>query len=87
MGSKWKTTTLLLLLDSPLKKNLSLQTKRIIEGKIEGRTEATGRRRRIPKQLLDELKETRGCRQFKEAAQDRTMWRTRFALEKALDLS
>jgi hypothetical protein len=34
--------------------------KHVIEGKIEGRTEVKGRRRRRRKQLLDNLKETRG---------------------------
>jgi len=32
----------------------------VIEGKLEGRIEVTGRRRRRRKQLLDDLKETRG---------------------------
>jgi hypothetical protein len=31
----------------------------VIEGKIEGRIEATGRRGRVRKQLLDEFKERR----------------------------
>jgi len=34
--------------------------KRVIEGKIEGRVEVTGRRGRRRKQLLDEFKEKRG---------------------------
>jgi hypothetical protein len=34
--------------------------KRVIEGKIEGRIEVTGRRGRRRKQLLDDLNETRG---------------------------
>jgi hypothetical protein len=33
--------------------------KQVIEGKIEGRMELTGRRRRRRKQILDKLKETR----------------------------
>jgi len=33
--------------------------KHIIEGKVEGRVEVTGRRGRRRKQLLDSLKETR----------------------------
>ena len=37
-----------------------------------------GRRGRRPKQLLDKLKETRGCRNFKEEAPDRTVRGTRF---------
>jgi hypothetical protein len=50
--------------------------KHIIEGKIEGRIEVTGRRGRI-KQILHDLKETRGYRNLKEEALDRTLWRTR----------
>jgi hypothetical protein len=34
--------------------------KHVIEGKIEGRIEVTGRRRRRRKQLLDAVKEKRG---------------------------
>jgi hypothetical protein len=34
--------------------------KNVIEGKIEGRIEMTGRRGRRRKQLLDDLKEKRG---------------------------
>ena len=34
--------------------------KHVIEGKIEGRIEVMGRRRRRRKQTLDDLKETRG---------------------------
>ena len=33
---------------------------RVTEGRVEGRTEVTGRRRTRRKQLLDVLKETRG---------------------------
>jgi hypothetical protein len=44
--------------------------KHVIEGKIE----MTGRRR---KQLLNDLREKRGHGKFKEAALDRTVWRTR----------
>jgi hypothetical protein len=35
--------------------------KHVIEGKIEGRIEVKGRRRRRSKQLLENLQETRGC--------------------------
>jgi hypothetical protein len=52
--------------------------KHVIEGKLEGRIEVTGRRGRRRKQLLDNLKETRRCWKLKEEALDRTMWRTRF---------
>jgi hypothetical protein len=50
--------------------------KHVIEGKIEGRSDGTRRRRR--KQLLDDLKEKRDCWKLKEEALDRTLWRTRF---------
>ena len=38
----------------------------------------TGRRGRRTKQLLDDLKEARGCWKLKEEASRRTVWRTRF---------
>ena len=44
-----------------------------------------GRRGRRRKQLLDDLKETRGYRKFKEEALDHTLRRTRFG--RAMDLS
>jgi hypothetical protein len=47
----------------------------VIEGKLEGRREMTGRRR---KQLLDDLKENRRYWKLKEEALDHTLWRTRF---------
>jgi hypothetical protein len=50
----------------------------VIEGKLEGRREMTGRRGRRRKQLLDDLKEKRGYWKLKEEALDRTVWRTRF---------
>ena len=46
----------------------------VIEGKIKGGTEVTGRRGRKRRKLLDELKERRGYSQLKEEALDRTMW-------------
>jgi hypothetical protein len=46
----------------------------VIERKLEGRIEITGRRGRRRKQLLDDLKEKR--RYWK--ALDRTLWGTRF---------
>jgi hypothetical protein len=48
--------------------------KHMIEGKLEGRIEMTGRRGRSRKELLDDLKE----KKLKEKALDRTQWRTRF---------
>jgi hypothetical protein len=50
----------------------------VIEGKLEERTEMTGRRGRRRKQLLDDLKEKRRYCKLKEEALDRTQWRTRF---------
>jgi hypothetical protein len=50
----------------------------VIEGKIEGRIEVTGRRGRRHEQLLDDLKEKRRYWKLKEEELDRTLWRTRF---------
>jgi hypothetical protein len=52
--------------------------KHVIEGKLEGRTEMTGRRGRRHKQLLGDLKEKRRYWKLKEEALDRTLWRTGF---------
>jgi hypothetical protein len=46
----------------------------VTEGKIGGRIEGTGRR----KKLLDDLQERRGYWKSKEEALDRALWRTRF---------
>jgi hypothetical protein len=51
--------------------------KHVIEGKIEGGIEVAGRRGRRRKQLLDDLKGTRGFCKLKEETLDRTVWRTR----------
>jgi len=59
-----------------LRRNCLLQ--RVIEGKIKGGTEVTGRRRRKCRKLLDDLKERRGYSHLKEEALDRTMWGARF---------
>ena len=48
----------------------------VIEGKIKGRIEVTGRRGRRHRKLLDELKERRGYSHLKEEALDRTMCKT-----------
>jgi hypothetical protein len=50
----------------------------VIEGKLEGRIEMTGRRGRRRKQLLVDLKEKRRYWKLKEEALDRTLWRTHF---------
>jgi hypothetical protein len=52
--------------------------KQVIEGKINGEMEVTGRRGRKLKKLLDDLRERKGCSHLKEEALDRTMWRYRF---------
>jgi hypothetical protein len=52
--------------------------KHVIEGKLEGRIEMTGRRGRRRKQLLDDLKEKIRYRKLKEEALDRPTWRIRF---------
>jgi hypothetical protein len=49
--------------------------RQVIEGKIKGGIEVTGRRCR---KLLDDLKERRGYSHMKEEALDRTIWRARF---------
>jgi hypothetical protein len=54
-----------------LRRNCHL--KHFIEGKIEGRTNVTGRRGRRSKQLLDYFKEMRGCLKLKEEAPDPTL--------------
>jgi len=66
-----------------LRRNCLLQ--RVIEGKIKGRIEGTGRRRRRRKKRLDDIKERRGYSHLKEEALNRTMWTA--LLEEALDVS
>ena len=51
---------------------------RVIEGKIEGGIEVTGRRERRRRKLLDDFKDRRGYSHMKGEALDRTMWRARF---------
>jgi hypothetical protein len=52
--------------------------KHMIEGKLEGTIEMTGRRGRRRKQLLDDLKEKRRYWKLKAEALHRTLWSTRF---------
>ena len=59
-----------------LRRNFLLQ--RVIEGKIKGGIEVTGRRGRRRRKLRYDLKERRGHSHLKEEAVDRTMWRARF---------
>ena len=58
------------------RRNCLLQ--RVIEGKIKGDIEVTGRRGKRRRKLLDDLKQRRGYSHLKEEALDRTMWRARF---------
>jgi hypothetical protein len=51
---------------------------RVIEGKIQGVIDVTGRQGRRHTKLLDDLKERRGYSDLKEEALDRTMWRAGF---------
>jgi len=51
---------------------------RVIEGKIKGAIEVTGRQGRRRRKLLDYLKERRGYCHLKEEALVRTMWGSRF---------
>ena len=59
-----------------LRRNCLLQ--RVIEVKIKGGIEVTGRRGRKRRKLLDDLKERRGYSYLTEEAVDRTVWRARF---------
>ena len=45
---------------------------------IEGKTEVARRRKRRLRQLLDNLKENRGCRKLKEESLSRPLWGTDF---------
>jgi hypothetical protein len=59
-----------------LRRNCLLR--QVIEGKIKGEIEMTGRRGRRRRKLLNDLKERRGCSHLKEEALDRSLWRARF---------
>jgi hypothetical protein len=52
--------------------------KQVIEGKIKGVMEVTGRQGKRCKKLLNDLTDRRGYSHLKEEALDRTMWRNRF---------
>jgi hypothetical protein len=58
-----------------LRRNCLLQ--QVIEEKIKGGIELTGRRGRRSRKPLDDLKEGRGYSHLKEESLDRTMWRAR----------
>jgi hypothetical protein len=59
-----------------LSSNCLLQ--QVIEEKIKGGIEVTGRRGRRRRKLLDDLKERSGYPRLKEEALDGVMWRARF---------
>ena len=59
-----------------LRRNCLLQ--QVIEGKIQGGIEVTGRQGRRRRKLLDDLKERKGYSHLKEEALDHTMWRACF---------
>jgi hypothetical protein len=52
--------------------------KHVIEGKIKGGIEVTGRQGRRRRKLLDDLKERRGYCHSKEEALDHTVWKAGF---------
>jgi hypothetical protein len=52
--------------------------RQVIEGKIKGGIEVTGKWGRRRRKLLDDLKERRGYSYLKEEALARTMWRAGF---------
>jgi hypothetical protein len=59
-----------------LRRNCLIQP--VIEGKIQGGIEVTGRQGRRSRKLLDDLKERRGCSYLKEKDLDCTICRARF---------
>ena len=59
-----------------LRRNCLLQ--RIIEGKIKGGIEVTGRRGRRRRKLMDDPQGRKGYSHLKEEAPDSTMWRAGF---------
>jgi hypothetical protein len=59
-----------------LRRNCLLQ--QVIEGKIQGGIEVTGRQGRRRRKLLDNLKERRGYSHLKEEAPDGTVWKACF---------
>jgi hypothetical protein len=59
-----------------LRRNCLLR--QVIEGKIRGGIEVTGRRRRRCRKLLDDLMERTGYSHLKKEALNRTVWKARF---------
>jgi hypothetical protein len=70
--SKWKANWI----GHILRRNCLLQ--QVIEGKMKGGIELTGRRGRKRRKLLDDLKERRGYFHLKEETLDHTKWRAGF---------
>jgi hypothetical protein len=70
--SKWKANWI----GHILRRNCVIQ--QVIERKIKGGIEVTGRRGRRGRKLLDNPEERRGYSHLKEDDLDRTMWRVRF---------
>jgi hypothetical protein len=52
--------------------------RQVIEGKVKGGVEITGRRERRRRKLVDNLKKRKGYCHLKEEALDRTVWRAGF---------
>jgi hypothetical protein len=69
---KWQVN----LIGHILRRSCLLQ--QVIEGKIKGWIEVTGRQGRRCRKLLDDLKVRRGYSHLKAEALDGTMWRARF---------
>jgi hypothetical protein len=67
--NKWKANWI----GHTLRRNCLLQ--QVIEGKMKGGIEVTGRQGRRCRKLLDDLKERRGYSHLEEEALDRTMWK------------
>jgi hypothetical protein len=59
-----------------LRRNCLLR--QVIEGKIKGEIEVTGRRGRRRRKLLDDIKGRRGYSNLKEEALYRNLWKARF---------
>jgi hypothetical protein len=76
--SSFLTWSIQLIFSILLQHHISKPSRQVIEGKIKGEMEVTGRRGRRRKKLPDDLKDRRGYSHLKEEALDRTVWRNRF---------
>jgi hypothetical protein len=70
--SKWKANWIGYIL------HINCLLQQVIEGKMKGGIEVTGRRERRCRKLLSELKERTGYSHLKEEALDHTLWRASF---------